>query len=484
MSHPDQLTPRIKQPQCSRLIWVSLLLVGMAIGAILLQRVKTQHDSAAKPRQSNSAVDKYNDYVENLIQRLLAPSKRYKGYTYPKTGLTMQSKHTLLALKRQIENVVDNSIDGDIYETGTWRAGTSIFMVAVFRAYAQLTGRLCKRHFYFFDSFEGFKAEGIDTKLDQKLSSKNYVAPLDIVCKSFEDFGFGEDDHIHFVKGFFEQTVPKFEITSPIALLRLDGDLYSSTKVVLDHFYRHVAIGGWVVIDDYTWRPKLATSRLCKEAVDDFRQEHNIKSVLTTKYGKHSWQITPNLEDFKDQFQGGGMTRVEQELLADTYSQSESVFEWGMGSSTLIAEHMGIQRLTAVDSASVWVKTCRTKVRQQYKLVHVNIGDVKKFGNPKDESRKEQWPDYSTAVSNETEPFDVYLIDGRFRVACALQAFLHGTNTSLVLIHDFQRPDYQPVLDVANVVRRVGQLVVLQKKASVTTKTLTSLWEKYKYVQN
>ena len=155
-----------------------------------------------------------------------------------------------------------------------------------------------------------------------------------------------------------------------------------------------------------------------------------------------------------------------------------------MGSSTLIAEHMGIQRLTAVDSASVWVKTCRIKVRQQYKLVHVNIGDVKKFGNPKDESRKEQWPDYSTTVSNETEPFDVYLIDGRFRVACALQAFLHGTNTSLVLIHDFQRPDYQPVLDVANVVRRVGQLVVLQKKASVTTKTLTSLWEKYKYVQN
>jgi hypothetical protein len=91
--------------------------------------------------------------------------------------------------------------------------------------------------------------------------------------------------------GFFEETVPAFKVPGPIALLRLDGDLYTSTKVVLDNFYEHMQNAAWVIIDDYTWKPRMATSKLCKEAVDEFRLEHSITTPMTAIYGPMSWQV-------------------------------------------------------------------------------------------------------------------------------------------------------------------------------------------------
>lgn len=37
----------------------------------------------------------------------------------------------------------------------------------------------------------------------------------------------------------------------PIALLRLDGDWYSSTKVCVDHLFPLIEEGGTMVVDDY-----------------------------------------------------------------------------------------------------------------------------------------------------------------------------------------------------------------------------------------
>ena len=70
---------------------------------------------------------------------------------------------------------------------------------------------------------------------------------------------------VHFHQGWFEETLPKDAPgIGKIALLRLDGDWYSSTKVCLDHLYSHVSKFGVVVIDDYGhWEG-------CRKAVDEF----------------------------------------------------------------------------------------------------------------------------------------------------------------------------------------------------------------------
>lgn len=62
-------------------------------------------------------------------------------------------------------------------------------------------------------------------------------------------------------KGWFENTVMNFD--EKICLLRLDGDLYNSTLVCLEHLYPKVVDGGVVIIDDYNLPG-------CKQAVKDY----------------------------------------------------------------------------------------------------------------------------------------------------------------------------------------------------------------------
>lgn len=67
--------------------------------------------------------------------------------------------------------------------------------------------------------------------------------------------------NIKTVPGWFEETVQHFK--EPIAILRLDGDLYYSTWICLKHLYPLVRQWGLVVIDDWQLPG-------CKQAVLDY----------------------------------------------------------------------------------------------------------------------------------------------------------------------------------------------------------------------
>ena len=181
-------------------------------------------------------------------------------------------------------------------------------------------------------------------------------------------------------------------------------------------------------------------------------------------------------------FTGGGMSPEEQEVLTRLYAASNSVFEWGIGSSTIIAAQVGVERLTGVDSALPWVKEVRERVPSKYNISYVNIGEVKKWGRPVNETHRDLWPDYALEVEKEQEPFDLYLVDGRFRVACAASALLHGgQKDSRVLVHDFERESYQVLLKVADNIEQQGKLAVLHRKATASDDELISLRLKYKF---
>lgn len=51
--------------------------------------------------------------------------------------------------------------------------------------------------------------------------------------------------------GWFEEVLPTIKKFEPISILRLDGDLYNSTFVCLQHLFPHVIKGGCVIIDDW-----------------------------------------------------------------------------------------------------------------------------------------------------------------------------------------------------------------------------------------
>lgn len=66
----------------------------------------------------------------------------------------------------------------------------------------------------------------------------------------------GNADNIVLVKGWFQNTIPEyrtvFEKLGGIALLRLDGDLYESTRVCLESLLPLVNDGGIIIIDDWS----------------------------------------------------------------------------------------------------------------------------------------------------------------------------------------------------------------------------------------
>ena len=84
-----------------------------------------------------------------------------------------------------------------------------------------------------------------------------------------------EKKKIYYHKGWFQETVPKdADQINKIAILRLDGDFYTNTKVCLEGLYDKVVPNGLIIIDDY------GTYVGCKKAVDGFRMKKAINSYL------------------------------------------------------------------------------------------------------------------------------------------------------------------------------------------------------------
>lgn len=167
-------------------------------------------------------------------------------------------------------------LEGDIVECGVWKGG---MIAAISEA---LDGT---RKSWLFDSFEGLPpASDIDgaaaKKWQQNTSHPEYydncrAAPDD----AREAMDLSGTKNAAIVKGWFDKTVPHADILK-IAVLRLDGDWYDSTRVCLDHLYQKVTDGGIVIIDDYYFWDG------CARAVHDFLSENGIADrIRETKHG-------------------------------------------------------------------------------------------------------------------------------------------------------------------------------------------------------
>eukprot|EP00927_Polykrikos_kofoidii_P082597 TRINITY_DN8249_c0_g1_i2.p1 TRINITY_DN8249_c0_g1~~TRINITY_DN8249_c0_g1_i2.p1 ORF type:complete len:230 (+),score=18.16 TRINITY_DN8249_c0_g1_i2:112-801(+) len=180
----------------------------------------------------------------------------------------------------------------------------------------------------------------------------------------------------------------------------------------------------------------------------------------------------------------GGFRPAELKTLLWYYKRARSVFEWGMGSTTIFAAQMRVPRLTAVDSDFhfvAWMRA-RSNVSAQHRLVHSDIGPTGPWGYPLRIQSRPLFPFYSLSAISAEEPFDVYLIDGRFRIACACIALLHGRNDSIVLVHDFMdRYAYHRILSVADSRPLGGSLALLKRKPNVNAAAIKGLWELTKF---
>jgi len=208
---------------------------------------------------------------------------RQKGLDWPLFGYTMTGRHRLDMLQQCLESVIADKVAGDVVETGVWRGGSMILARALLDVHGE-TGRTV----WCCDSFEGMPVptiEGQSFSGTEDFSDVDYLAvSVEQVKANFQRFGvFG--DGVKFLKGWFSDTLPSAPI-GPIALLRLDGDLYESTRDALLPLYPKVSRGGYVIVDDYnSWEG-------CKTAVDEYRAQHGITAPIV-KIDTHSvyWRV-------------------------------------------------------------------------------------------------------------------------------------------------------------------------------------------------
>ena len=117
------------------------------------------------------------------------------------------------------------------------------------------------RHMWLLDSYEGLPDPTVEDIDPGSGATGTHIRPLpkgsclgtyDEVEQLMDQVIGVPRDQFTMVKGWFEDTASSSsDAIGPIAVLRLDGDWYESTRTCLDALYGNIAPGGLLIIDDY-----------------------------------------------------------------------------------------------------------------------------------------------------------------------------------------------------------------------------------------
>lgn len=182
------------------------------------------------------------------------------------------------------------------------------------------------------------------------------------------------------------------------------------------------------------------------------------------------------------------MTAKETALFESYLVKSKCYFEFGSGGSTKLAIRNNIE-VHGVESDKYWVDTLKEETGSLCKIDYVDIGPTKEWGYPVDNTHRDKFPRYSKAILKHKTAFDLILVDGRFRVACTLNAIKQtlkkqkNSNDTVIFIHDFwDRSDYHIVLEFLETHGRAESAGAFKIKPGINIDALSSLIETYQYV--
>lgn len=168
-------------------------------------------------------------------------------------------------------------------------------------------------------------------------------------------------------------------------------------------------------------------------------------------------------------------------------AQARSYFEYGSGGSTLAAATQpNIKYIWSVENDRIWYNKLSAEISQldittdkktNIKLIYHDMPIMaNNWGRPSNTVTDEQQSSYSTYLSNlsseELQQLDLVLIDGRYRVACALKAFDAISPQCLIAFDDFfPRKYYHIVLDFYDIVEQTkdNKQAILKKKPDASS---------------
>jgi hypothetical protein len=177
---------------------------------------------------------------------------------------------TLFFTARLACRMIERGILGDFVECGVYKGVHPAVMAHVIQEMEPASDR----RVWLYDSFQGIPEAGPNdqqwpglgeepgrVKSGALKTTDVAACSLSHVRSNMSRWGV-RDRRLVYREGWFQHTVG-LDRPPRIALLRLDGDLYESTKVCLEALYPVLMPGGVLIIDDYPLPG-------CRQAVDEY----------------------------------------------------------------------------------------------------------------------------------------------------------------------------------------------------------------------
>lgn len=154
-------------------------------------------------------------------------------------------------------------------------------------------------------------------------------------------------------------------------------------------------------------------------------------------------------------------TEIDEELFFLSHLNDEmNVLEFGSGDSTIeIANRC--KKITSVEHQKQWYDYLINKIPSNCNLI-LKEPNLKYVEGISDGSLEEFFDYVNCPVS--LGPFDIILIDGRARVECCSISSKLTHKDSLIFVHDFERPEYQPCLNFLELIETKGRMAKFRLK--------------------
>ena len=181
------------------------------------------------------------------------------------------------------------------------------------------------------------------------------------------------------------------------------------------------------------------------------------------------------------------MTADELVLFRALLGCAERYGEFGCGGSTALAVELVGKAVASVDGTAEWLaqvaKACDGK-RITPTLLHADIGTTGDWGMPTDATTRARWPSYHQRLweHQAAAESDLFLIDGRFRIACTMQVLLLCRPDAIIAVHDYaMRPSYHVIERFARPVAKVGELAVFQRRPRMDVAAANAMLIQHSY---
>ena len=148
-------------------------------------------------------------------------------------------------------------------------------------------------------------------------------------------------------------------------------------------------------------------------------------------------------------------------------TKNTTFFEFGSGCTTIIAKFYA-NKSYAVEGNREWYEKGIKKGLKE-NLIFKDIkpdGNGKLWSTPGKESNLEDWKNYFQSYKKDYNA-DVILIDGRFRVACAFDIFNKIKENTIILIHEYFRPQYIIIEKYYDYIYHWNTLYMFKKKSNI-----------------